>query len=73
MVAARSARTGSTVLCQQFGASTLMSQSENLGEESKELLAETGQSAEEALNLGRDEHAPPDKPATEGGERGAGA
>ncbi len=50
-----------------------MSQSENLGEETKEMLAETGQSAEEAVNLGRDEAAGPDVPATEGGELGAGA
>lgn len=50
-----------------------MSQSENLGQESKEMLAETGQTAEEAVNLGRDETAAPDVPAAEGGELGAGA
>lgn len=51
----------------------LMSQSENLGEESKDLLAETGQTEQEAMNLGLDDQAASDAPATEGGERGAGA
>lgn len=50
-----------------------MSQSENLGEESKDLLAETGQTEQEAMNLGLDDQAASDAPATEGGERGAGA
>lgn len=46
---------------------------ETLGEESKEMLAETGQSTQEALNLGRDEQGAADVPAAEGGEQGAGA
>ncbi len=49
-----------------------MSQSENLGEKTREMLAETGQTADEAANLGRDDKVA-EKPATEGGEKGAGA
>lgn len=49
-----------------------MTQFEDLGDESKEMLQETGQSLTDPDDREAVPTAEPDKPAAEGGERGAG-